>query len=263
MFMQKYKIIVAYDGTDYCGWQKQNTDHYLPTVCQALEDSFYAVFGKRIALFGASRTDAGVHALGQVAQFCTDLQITPEKMFHAWTNKLPSDISIVSLVPVDKNFNLHLNIVHKIYQYHFFVVRPLPSVQRYGWYYRYPVSIEKLQEALNVFIGTHDFRSFCTGDEREDTVRTIFSTSVELVDQGDPLAPKKYRITVCGPKFLRYMVRRIVGACLHVASRADVPVSYLRTVLDEKDPEQTLPNAPAKGLLLHSILYKEESNTVK
>ncbi len=249
--MRKYKIIVAYDGTDYFGWQKQGKERNLPTVCQALEDSFYAVFGQRVSIFGVSRTDSGVHALGQVAQFRTDLQIAPDRMLQAWTNKLPSDITIRSLDPVSELFNAHHGVVHKIYHYHFFVVRPLPSVQRYGLYYFYPVDIEKLREALNVFVGTHDFRSFCTGDEREDTVRTIFSTAVYEVEPG------RYCIEFCGPKFLRYMIRRLVGACLKVASRPDIPVSYLRSVLDEKDPEQTLPNAPAKGLILHSILYNE------
>lgn len=250
--MQKYKIVVAYDGTDYYGWQKQNDERHLPTVCQALEDSFYAVFKQRVSIFGVSRTDAGVHAFGQVAQFCTDIQIDPQRMLAAWTNKLPSDISIRSLDPVERDFNLHHNIIHKIYQYHFFVARPLPIPQRFGLFYRFPVDIAKLQDALQVFVGTHDFRSYCTGDEREDTVRTIFSATVAEVEPGC------YRIEFCGPKFLRYMIRRIVGACLYVASRPDVDVSYLRIVLDEKNPEQIVPNAPAKGLILQSILYKEE-----
>ena len=126
--------------------------------------------------------------------------------------------------------------------------------QRFGWFYRYPVCMKKLHDALSVFIGTHDFRSFCTGDERADTVRTIDSVSVEWVPEFGA-----YRIAIRGPKFLRYMIRRIVGACLEVASRNHLPVSCLRKALDEKDPEQILPNAPAKGLMLHSIEYKQES----
>lgn len=249
--MRKYKIVVAYDGTDYCGWQKQSPERNLPTVCQALEDSFYSVFGKKIAILGASRTDAGVHALGQVAQFCADIQITPTRLLQAWTNKLPSDITIRSLEPVEDAFNPHHNIVHKIYRYYVFASRPLPLQQRYGAFYRFPVSLAKLREAAAVFVGTHDFRSFCTGDEHEDTVRTIFSIDIREVESG------VLCLEFCGPKFLRYMIRRIVGACLHVASRPELSVSYLRAVLEEKNPEQTLPNAPAKGLVLHCILYKE------
>lgn len=250
--MRKYKIIIAYDGTDYCGWQKQSRERNVPTVCQALEDSFYTVFGKRIAIFGASRTDAGVHALGQVAHFCTDMQICPDKMLHAWTNKLPSDISIRSLEPVAQDFNPHHNILHKVYRYHVYSARPLPMAQRYGLFYRYPLSLDKLREALQIFVGTHDFRSYCTGDEHESTIRTIFSITVT------ENAPGAYCIEFCGPGFLRYMIRRIVGACLYVAARPEVPLDVLQTILEAKNPEHTLPNAPAKGLCLQSILYKEE-----
>ena len=249
--MQKYKIIVAYDGTDYFGWQRQKD---LPTVAQALEDSFFSVFGQRVPILGVSRTDAGVHALGQVAQFRTEMQIDPKIMQQAWTNILPSDITIKSLEPVDLRFNPHCNLISKTYHYHFFTKRPLPTVQRFGWFYRYPVCMKKLHDALSVFIGTHDFRSFCTGDERADTVRTIDSVSVEWVPEFGA-----YRIEIRGPKFLRYMIRRIVGACLEVASRNHLPVFCLRKAIDKKDPEQTLPNAPAKGLMLHGIEYKQES----
>lgn len=245
--MQKYKIIVAYDGTDYCGWQKQKC---VPSITQKLEDTFAVVFEKSISIVGVSRTDAGVHSLGQVASFRSDFAITQEKMFSAWNNMLSPDIVIRDLQKIPQDESIHQNVVQKTYYYHFFTKRPLPFVQRYGWYYRYPIDIEKLQNALNVFIGTHDFRSFCTGDDREDTVRTIDEISLEHFTRFNA-----YRIVVKGPRFLRYMVRRIVGAVIEVASRRNLSIDYLQEVLDERDPEQTLPNAPAKGLLLYKIKY--------
>ena len=245
--MKNYKIIIAYDGAEYCGWQQQKG---VPTVTQELQQTFLNVFGKQISLLGASRTDAGVHALGQVARFYCDMKIQPKKMLQAWNNLLPSDIVIKSVDSVPDFFNPHHDVMEKVYKYNFFLERPLPTVQRYGWYYRYPVDMQKLQTVLQVFVGTHNFRSFCTGDEREDTVRTINSVSVGWNGQLGA-----YTIEVRGPKFLRYMVRRIVGASLEVASRKHLTINFLREVLEEKNPEQTLPNAPAKGLILHSILY--------
>lgn len=246
--MKKYKIIVAYDGTDYCGWQKQKC---VPSIAQRLEDSFALVFDKKISITGVSRTDAGVHAMGQVASFYVDFAIDSIKMFQAWNNLLPSDIVIRKLDEIGDDFNIHKNVVAKTYYYHFFTTRPLPFVQRYGWYYRYPIDPYKLQKALHIFVGTHDFRSFCTGDEYENTVRKIQTISLEYLKRYNI-----YRIVITGPRFLRYMIRRIVGASIEVASRELLSVSYLKEVLEEKNPEQTLPNAPAKGLLLYRVKYK-------
>jgi len=243
-------MIVAYDGTDYSGWQFQN---HCPSVAQVLQKTFKHVFNQEIKIIAASRTDAGVHALGQVLMFNTDLVITPSKLKHAWNNVLPPAVLIRSLEPAKENFHPQRNVVQKTYCYHFFQKRPLPLASRYGYYYRYPVDMEKLQQALNVFIGTYDFRSFCTGDERENTVRRIDEARVYKLSRFSV-----YRIEIKGPGFLRYMIRRIVGACLEVASSEDKPVSLLSEAIDKKNPEQKLPNAPAHGLLLYKIIYKSE-----
>lgn len=247
----KYKIIVAYDGTDYFGWQKQKEKL---TVAQVLQDTFATVFNRSIHLSAASRTDAGVHALGQVATFQTDLVIKEAKMMRAWNNLLPNNIRIRALEKTTENFHLHANVLHKTYWYHFFSKSPLPFIARYGWHYRYPINIKKLQECLNVFVGTHDFRSFSTGDERgEDTIRTIHSASIEYISRYSA-----YRIEIVGPKFLHYMVRRMAGACIEVASCNDLKVDEIKRVLEAKNPEHLLPNAPAKGLLLYKIKYGEK-----
>ncbi len=246
----RYKIIVAYDGTFYYGWQMQTK---LPTIAGTLQKSFQAIFHAPISLLGASRTDAGVHALGQVATFCADMQVTPASMLKAWSNSLPPDIVIRSLDLVSPDFNPHRDVLYKTYWYHFFVSRPHAFTQRYGLFFRLPLDLDKLQECLQIFVGTHDFRSFCTGDEMEDdTIRTVDSITLSYQEQYDA-----YRIEVRGPRFLRHMIRRMVGAALDVAARKMVSSDYLRQVLEEKNPRQNLINAAPQGLLLHEIIYKK------
>ena len=118
------------------------------------------------------------------------------------------------------------------------------------------MSLEKLEEALQVFVGTHDFRSFSTGDARgDDTVRTINSITLTHVKKFNA-----YRIEIKGPKFLHHMNRRIVGASFDVASRNQLPVSYLREVLAQRNPSQNLTNAPAKGLMLYTVAFNKRSD---
>lgn len=251
-----YKMIIAYDGTAYHGWQEQAG---LPTIVGALRETFSEIFGMPASILGASRTDAGVHALGQVALLKTALAIDPSRLRFAWNNRLPGAINIRAIEQVSENYSPFEFVRQKTYYYHFFLEKPLPQVARHGWYFRRPVDFQKLNQALHVFVGTHDFRSFITGDDcGDDTIRTV--DSIEVV----PVAAMGgYRIIVRGPKFLRHMIRRLCGAALYVASRPDVPIEYLHAVLAEKNPEQTLPNAPALGLLLYTIRYDESDSSMK
>lgn len=248
--MAVYKIVVAYDGTGYHGWQRQPD---AKTVVQVLEESFKAVFKQKIYISGASRTDAGVHALGQVASFVLSIKIAPETLKFAWNNDLPHDILIQDVSIVSDTFNPRHGVVSKTYHYSFFTQRPMPFVQRYGWYFSRPIDFDVLQQALQTFVGTHDFRSFCTGYDMNSTVRTIHSIDLEYDD-----VMKAHRIVVKGPGFLRYMIRRIVGACLAVASKDEFTCQDIVGALAKKDPTQTLPNSPAKGLLLQKIYYDSD-----
>jgi tRNA pseudouridine38-40 synthase len=250
--MPHYKLIVAYDGTAYHGWQAQKE---VPSVAQTIQTCFQSVFNRPIVLRGASRTDAGVHALGQVAAFMTDLTLEPATIMRALNNVLPDDIVIRSAVATDDTENIFQHIEHKIYYYHLFVQQPFPFVSRYGWHVRKSFDYEKLQAALPLFQGTHDFRSFASSeDTRENTVRTIYTIHSEYFARF-----KAYRISVVGPAFLRHMIRRIVGACVEVASRPELPLSLLSEQLRKKDPEHMLPNAPAQGLLLYKIVYRAKN----
>jgi len=245
-----YKLIVSYDGTDYAGWQSQGNG---TTVAEALVKAFVDVFKSKPALRGISRTDAGVHAMGQVVILKTDVNIAPETLAFAWNNRLPDSIVIREACVVDLDFKLHDQVAEKTYYYHFFTKLPQPFVARYGWYCQSNLDLEKLKQALRVFVGTHDFRSYCTGDDWEDTVRTINSITLEYLAIYD-----MYRITIKGPRFLRYMIRRVVGASIQIASNPRQKIDILKQVMQQKDPQQTLLNAPSQGLMLYNIRYEGE-----
>lgn len=246
----RYKIIVAYTGTTFCGWQTQKNGI---SVSSALEAAFKNVFNSTIKLIGASRTDAGVHARGQVALFTTQLAIAPDVLLRAWNNSLPDDITICSLTRVDDTFHPQYDAVQKTYWYHFFLERPLPFYKPYGLYVPYPVDFGILEQALTLFKGTHDFRSFCSNTDDKSTVRTVDALHVEYDE-----AMKAYRIVVKARGFLHHMVRRMVGAALYCA-RTDIrSVESIVNALQHPDAQQTLPNAPAHGLMLAHIAYTKE-----
>lgn len=247
--MKKYQIVVAYDGTDYNGWQFQQT---LPSITHTLQQTFYHVFGSSIKITGASRTDAGVHAHGQVAIFHTDLVADPERMLHAWNNRIPSDIVIRSLIRAPDDFHPFYNVERKIYHYHFFVEQPSPFIQRFGAYYQKKIDISVLQKALMLFVGTHDFSSFCSADAKSPSkVRTVDSIVIEYIPEW-----RAYRVIVVGSSFLHHMIRRIVGAAIKVATSDTMTVKYIQEILNLKNPNNPLPTAPAKGLTLHEVVYK-------
>lgn len=250
--MQTYKIIVSYDGTNYAGWQSQGDGS---TVAEALVKAFIDVFKSQPVLRGVSRTDAGVHAMGQVVLLRTTVTLAPERLIFAWNNRLPDAIVLREACLVESDFKLHAKVIEKTYYYHFFTQRPQPFVARYGWYCQKPLDLDKLKSALQVFVGTHDFRSFCTGYDWSDTVRTVNTINLQYLSQYE-----MYRIVVRGPRFLRYMIRRMVGASIQVASNSHLSIDILDKVMQQKNPEQTLLNAPAKGLMLYRVRYEGEED---
>lgn len=245
---QFYKFIVSYDGTDYCGWQEQSHDK---TVAGTIKRTFIQVFEQDIALLGASRTDAGVHALGQVVACRTALNLEPAQLKNAWNSKLPRDIVIREMTRTTPTYNPHHGIIEKEYTYTIALERPLPFQARYQWHYRRQIVIEKLTEALTLFVGTHDFRSFCCSEYTGNTTRII--NAITLSQQ----SPDTYTITFTAPGFLRYMIRRIVGACLTVSSHRHLSINDLIRILQAKNPEHTLESAPPQGLVLVAIRYQD------
>lgn len=246
--MNYYKFTVAYDGTDYFGWQIQPDR---PTIVQALQNTFKKVFLCNATIVGASRTDAGVHAAGQVAVCRTELELDAEQLMWAWNNQLQKDIMIRACDRVNEDFHPQRNVLQKTYRYYFCCDRPLPMTSRYRWYVRKEPDYQKLENCLKIFVGTYDFRSFCTGDDMgDDTIRTIDAINLDFIELDNA-----YCIEVQGPSFLRYMIRRIVGASMTVAAKRHLHVDYLHEVLMACNPLQRLPTAPAQGLVLQSIIY--------
>ena len=245
---KRYKIIAAYDGTGYAGWQRQEEQR---TVAGTLEHTFQKVFGHEIKMLAASRTDAGVHARGQVAAFDTHLTIDPAAMLVAWNGKLPAGITIRSIEPCETTFNPRYHVAQKTYHYNFFLESPLPFFERYGWHVRHPVDLEKLHACLQTFVGTHDFSSFATVDGTKNPISTIHAVEVSFDS-----VRRMHTITIKGPSFLRFMIRRIVGACIDTASRKEVSPTFLADVLVQKDPRNAFFCAPAHGLILDTIEYK-------
>ncbi len=250
--MKKYKAIIAYDGTDFFGWQIQPT---APTVTASLQETFNKVFKQSITVVGASRTDTGVHALGQVAKFSTDLALSPEAIKKAWNNRLPKSIVIKELTLTDENFHPCQNVAQKTYDFHLFLRRPLPFFARFGLLYDFidQVDFEKFSRALALYEGEHDFASFCKiEDEDKSTIRTI-----------DRITMAKYpnihalRITIKGKSFLRFQIRRMIGYALDVARRKDLSVAYIQEIRDNPTPQQKLLKADGCGLCLRKVIYNE------
>ncbi len=251
--MQKFKIVISYDGTSYQGWQSQP---HKKTVADCLCQAFHKVFGQSITLLGTSRTDSGVHALRQVATFKTDLNLDLNQIVRGWNNILPDDILIRSIEKVPETFNPLLNVSQKIYYYNIFLSQPLPFFARYGWFYDFigDVDWKKFEKALQLFIGKHDFRSFCkVEDDDRSTIRTIDAVSLRKISGWDML-----QITIKGKSFLHFQIRRMVGYALDVARRKNLSLDYLQRILENPSPLQTLTRAEAKGLFLCRIIYENE-----
>ena len=249
--MNSYKLVVAYDGTGYHGWQWQDNAITIDTV---LRETFLRVFKqKEMHLVGASRTDAGVHANSQVVRLGTKITIDPQKLMFVLNNSLPDDIVINSCeyIEAESRFHPQHDIIRKTYVYRFFLKRPKPIDQRYGHFIGYSIDAHKLAQVLTFFVGTHDFRAFSKELPEKNTIRTI---------EGIALAPCRktdgYEITFTGKSFLRHMIRRIVGAAFEIARRPERSCQEIKQLLLVPSLSKNLPTAPAKGLCLEAILYK-------
>ena len=247
--MNWYKIITSYDGTDHYGWQIQKN---LPTIALIMQNSFRSVFNSSIILRGASRTDAGVHAFGHVAFFSTALNCDVCSMQLAWNNALPDAIRIKEIVRVDSLVHPHAQVATKTYWYHIATEMPSPFFARYAWHVQKKIDFDRLKQALSLFVGTYDFKLFCSSDVLCSTIRTI-----EAIDFAYIKEQSVWRVTVRGKSFLRYMIRRIIGAAVDVATNQDLSLTYIQEMLEYKRQHKALFCAPAKGLVLHSITYRD------
>jgi tRNA pseudouridine38-40 synthase len=253
MPLRNIKLTLSYDGTDFHGWQVQPR---LQTIQGALTDAIERVTGERICPHGSGRTDAGVHALAQVASFTTSSSIPSSNLRKALNSLLPDSIRILAVEDAAADFHARRSAEAKTYQYRMYTGEICPPfLVKYFYHHPYPLQIEAMQEAASKVIGEHDFTSFAaidpekrTGkDEPASNVRTIFSSHFDR--QGDELI-----YTVRGSGFLHHMVRNMVGTFLLVG-KGNIPPVEIVEILEKRTRSAAGPTAPPQGLFLVSVEY--------
>ncbi|MDO4476135.1 MAG: tRNA pseudouridine(38-40) synthase TruA [Lachnospiraceae bacterium] len=244
--MKRVKMIVAYDGTDYCGWQLQNNGI---TIEEVLNHHLSELLGEPIHVIGASRTDAGVHAEGNVAVFDTNARMAADRICYAMNTRLPGDIRIVDSMEVPADFHPRFCHTVKTYRYQISNRRfPNPLNRRYSLHYYWNLDEEKMQRGADYLVGEHDFTSFCTNNPaKPNHVRTIYEIRVER--QGDMVS-----LYITGNGFLYNMVRIIAGTLLLVGTGKIEPEEVGR-ILEAKDRQLAGDTARPEGLTLMEIRY--------
>jgi tRNA pseudouridine38-40 synthase len=244
--MKRVMLVVAYDGTNYHGWQLQpNVD----TIESVLNNALSALFKEDIKVIGASRTDTGVHALGNIAVFDTEARMPAEKVAYALNQRLPDDIRIQSSSEVALDFHPRRQKSQKTYVYKILNREfPLPTERLYSYFTYVPLDIQLMQKAADYLVGEHDFKSFCSVNTvAETTVRTIYGISV--TKEGDMIT-----IKVTGSGFLYNMVRIIAGTLME-AGKGRLSPDKIPEILDALDRTHAGPTAPACGLTLYEYKF--------
>ena len=281
--MPSFKIVVAYDGTDYVGWQRQANG---VAIQELIEEALRAIDGRAVAVAGAGRTDSGVHALGQVAAFTLERALSPDAVVRAVNAHLPDAIRIMSADEVPPSFHPRFDAIAKTYRYRIWngeVVSPFE--RRYAWHVAGALDVDAMSAAARLVEGEHDFASFqATGSDVATTRRELFvsriadcglriDSGLRIEDRGFPVihnpqsaidnqsavrnphsAILAYEVT--GTGFLRHMVRTIVGTLVEVG-RGRQPVEWMAEVLASRDRAAAGPTAPAAGLFLVRVDYHE------
>ena len=246
--IRNFKITLAYDGTRYSGWQKQgNTGN---TIQGKLEKVLSAMFGTAVEVQGSGRTDAGVHAAAQVANFKMDTKTSAAEVCRYLRMYLPQDIGVLSVEEVDERFHARLSAKRKTYRYRIWNSE-VPNVfeRKYLYLCPEPLDIEAMEACVPYFLGTHDFRAFCSNpDLKKSSVRTIYEMRLERLGH-------EIRLTVTGSGFLYNMVRLIAGTLLE-AGRGHLRPAEIPEILESQDRRRAGPMAPACGLCMMEVEYE-------
>ncbi len=245
--MRNVRLLIEYEGTHYAGWQWQKNDR---TVQETLSKAIEHVVQEPIKIYGASRTDAGVHALGQVANFKTTSHISSEKLLHAINFYLPHDITVKNATDVAESFHAQYDAQSKVYQYTLFNDWVRTSLNRNFCYIcGIHLDLDKMLAATRYIIGTHDFTSFTTKAWSEKhRIRTV--KKLDITKEG-----KYVYFTIEANGFLYNMVRTMVGTLIEVG-RGKITAEHLQDILDARDRKLAGPTAPAKGLCLMKVTYE-------
>ncbi len=242
--MKNYKVVLAYDGTDFHGWQRQPHGR---TVQGVLEEAVRKVTQKRTVVHGAGRTDAGVHALGQTASFRGAFKLPDDVLLRALNAVLPADVRIFSLEEAPAGFHARKSARSKVYRYRIVhAPQASPLDRRYVLHWPYPLDVRAMREAARMFVRTDDFTAFSSNRDRTP-VRTVRRS--ELRKTGPEIV---YTIEAEG--FLRYMVRTIVGTLIEVG-RGRIAPAQVEEIFRRKDRTLAGPTAAAKGLTLVRVDY--------
>lgn len=248
------KLTIAYLGTSYAGWQKA---HPAPSIEETLEKALSKILQHEVKLQAASRTDAGVHAEGQVVNFFTQNQIVNQlpksTVVFRLNSCLPKDIAVTSAEEMPANFHPSLDCIKKEYWYHICnSLTQLPFHRQTSWHIPYPLNKEAMRKAANYLIGTHDFSAFCKDRRLWNRNPVCHLEKIEIED----LSHQRLRISLTGDHFLFRMARNIVGTLLHVGC-GKIDAEVVPSILSSLDRTQAGVTAPAPGLSLKRVFYKE------
>lgn len=251
----RYVLKIAYDGTNYAGWQRQKN---ALSVQQVLEETIFSTLSVDVRVTASGRTDAGVHAAGQICHFDSDtITVPPEKMPDCLNRFLPPDVRIIDGWGADENFDSNRSAKRKTYCYSLYVSpREMPLKERYAVRIENAPILEVLQDIAKSFEGEHDYKAFCaSGSAVKTTVRTVYEVCVE---ESESFGCRDIRVYVTGNGFLYNMVRTMVGTLLAIADKKKT-VQNLLTAYQTGDRNLLGKTMPAKGLTLMQVNYNEET----
>lgn len=258
--MQNIKLTIAYDGADFHGWQFQPG---IPTIQGALHDALQQITQEKLTVHGASRTDAGVHALGQVAHFKTHSTLAAEEIQRAMNALLPPSVRIMAAEEVGQDFHSRWMAQGKTYRYRIYRGPVLPPFDhRRALHYPWPLDESAMEAAARLFEGEHDFTSFAASsgseedDKDRDMQRLIHSSQIIRERDRDEIA-----YVVRGRSFLRYMVRKIVGTLIEVG-KGRLAASDIPQIFEARDRSRSGPTVPPEGLYLVALEYPDPTDSL-
>jgi tRNA pseudouridine38-40 synthase len=245
----RLRLTVEYDGAGFSGWQLQARDR---TVQGTLESAFEQVIGQGVRVHGAGRTDAGVHATGQVCHLDCESRLSPEDLCRALNAVLPEDLAVRGVDPVSADFDARRDVLRKRYEYRLLNrTEPSPLRCHRTWHIRAPLDVAAMSEAALPLLGKHDFAAFRGAPggppPDESTIRTLEVLGIQ--PEGDEI-----RLLAEGRSFLRYMVRNLVGTLVEVG-RSQRPPESVAALLESRERARAGPTAPARGLCLVQVFY--------
>jgi tRNA pseudouridine38-40 synthase len=243
-----FKLIIEYDGSCFHGWQRQKKDR---TVQETIENALAVMTREKVIVIGSGRTDAGVHALGQVAGFKTRSRLDATVFLNGLNSLLPDDVAVRACDPMPDTFHARFDVKSKRYRYHI-LNRPIALAvgRQFVWHIRKPLDTAAMTDAASILLGTHDFKAFeGTGSPRDHAIRTVTDSTIRVTGDGN----LTYDIQANG--FLRFMVRNIVGTLVDVGL-GKIDKQDLRAILQSKDRTRAGATAPPQGLFLMDVTYK-------